>query len=294
VILSSNGIIATNYHVIKGAVSSRVKLQNGDIYDDVLVLDTDERKDIAIIKIKASNLPYLIAGNSDSLKIGANVYAIGAPRRLQGSISAGIVSGIRASTEIDPALIGFRIIQFTAPVSSGSSGGALLTEDGKLIGLVFASREGGQNLNLAIPINYVSPLAANPHSTGKALAKLSVTEKKSVEPKAESVEDIAGVYAGGWASNDYNVSGAIILTITIVNGVANARADFTGSEYFSGDVLEITFTKLGTGIWKMDYKGKKSKIKGTGIFKDNKFIGDYKFRKLLWTDTGKWVLNKTE
>src|SRR5215213_1444107 len=143
VILRADGIIATNFHVISDAVAAKVQLSNSDIYDDVSVLDTDERKDIAILKIKAVNLPVLSVANSDNVKIGATVYAIGSPRGLTGSLSSGIISSLRPASELSSELTGFRIIQFTAPISSGSSGGALLDDTGKLLGLVFAYRPGG-------------------------------------------------------------------------------------------------------------------------------------------------------
>lgn len=177
VILRADGIIATNFHVISDAVAAKVQLSNSDIYDDVSILDTDERKDIAILKIKAVNLPVLSVADSDGVKIGATVYAIGSPRGLTGSLSSGIVSSLRPASELSSELSGFRIIQFTAPISPGSSGGALLDETGKLLGLVFAYRPGGQNLNAAIPVNYIAPLAANAKGDGRSLKKMPIVEE---------------------------------------------------------------------------------------------------------------------
>jgi len=179
VILRADGIIATNFHVISDAVAAKVQLSNSDIYDDVSVLDTDERKDIAILKIKAVNLPVLSVADSDSVKVGATVYAIGSPRGLTGSLSSGIVSSLRPASELSSELTGFRIIQFTAPASPGSSGGALLDDTGKLLGLVFANKPGGQNLNAAIPVNYVAPLAANAKGDGRILKKMPNIEEST-------------------------------------------------------------------------------------------------------------------
>jgi len=294
VILRSDGVIATNYHVIAGAKSGRVKLQNGDIYDDVSIVDIDERKDIAIIKIKAVNLPYLKSIDSDLLKIGANVYTIGAPRGLEGSISSGIISSIRQASEVSSKLTGFRVIQFTAPISSGSSGSPLLNDSGEVIGLAFASRVDGQSLNLAIPINYIIPLVTNAKNEGQTLAKMSDIQTLEQPRPTGTSEDVAGTYTGGWASEVGEWGGALVLTIKFSNSVADVRAIFTGSDYFSEDILETKFTSVGANIWKMSYKGKKSKISGTGIFKDGKFVGDYRFRKFIWVDTGRWILTKTE
>lgn len=291
VILRADGIIATNYHVISDAVAAKVQLSNSDIYDDVSILDTDERKDIAILKIKAVNLPVLSVADSDIIKIGATVYAIGSPRGLTGSLSSGIVSSLRPASELSSELSGFRIIQFTAPISPGSSGGALLDETGKLLGLVFAFRPGGQNLNAAIPVNYVAPLAANAKNDGRNLRKMPDI-KESSAVTGNTSDSLEGVYTGVWSSNEYNVSGTIVMTITKVDGQYQAKAVFTGSEYFNEDTFIATFTELGGGVWKMDYKGKKSKITGTGLFKGGRFVGDYKFKKFIWVDRGKWILEK--
>ncbi len=160
VILRGDGVIATNFHVCGNSTHARVKLRNGDIYDDVSIFETDERKDIALLKVKAMGLPALKIGDSDNLKIGQNIYAIGAPLGLEGSITQGIVSSIRPVNEMFAWADGFRIIQISTPVTHGSSGCPLVNDFGEVVGLVFAGRKEGQNLNAAIPINYVSPLIA--------------------------------------------------------------------------------------------------------------------------------------
>lgn len=293
VILRSDGVIATNYHVIEGATSASVKLQNGDIYDDVSIIETDERKDIAIIKIKAVNLPYLKTSNSDTVKIGSTVYVISAPRGLEGTLSSGIISSIRAAEEVDKSLSGFRMIQFTAATSPGSSGGPLLNEYGEVIGIHALSRVDGVDLRFGIPINYVFPLASTTKTEGRRLGKMSDVKIVERAVAKGTIEDLAGVYSGAWSSNDYNASGNVVLTLKVINGGVDARAVFTGSAFLREDALEVALTDLGAGIWRMDYKGKKSKIKGTGLFKNGQFVGDYKFKKLLWVDTGKWILNKS-
>lgn len=287
VIMSPNGIIATNFHVIEGAKMAKVSLSNGDIYDDVEILDTDQRKDIAILKIKAINLQSLSTFDSDKIEIGSTIYTIGAPKGLSGSISSGIISSIRASNEIAPNLTGFKVIQFTAPVSPGSSGGALLNESGELIGLVFANKPGGQNLNLAIPVNYVSPLTISSNPKNISLQKM--IESPAL---AKNEDEIAGTYIGNWSSNSYPVSGKVVFNLSKVSNEYQANATFTGSEYFTSDTFKISITKISEGIYRMDFKGNKSKITGTGLFTNGRFDGDYRFRKFLWVDTGQWSLLK--
>jgi serine protease Do len=149
-IVKSEGVIVTNYHVIDGAYSASVKIANGDIYDGAFIIDADKRKDLAILKIKALNLPVARLGDSDKIEVGQHVIAIGNPLGLTNSVSDGIISAIRQ-------VEGYKVIQLTAPISPGSSGGPLLNDAGEVIGVTFAGL-GGQNLNLAIPINYAKPI----------------------------------------------------------------------------------------------------------------------------------------
>jgi hypothetical protein len=177
VVVSPDGLIATNYHVIQDADAAQVRLANGDLYDDVAVLTTDPRKDIAILR-NAVNLRSLEFGDSDRVQVGAAVYALGAPEGLESTFSQGLVSAIRPADELGlvdgRGLTGFRVIQITAPISHGSSGGALLDDTGKIVGLTaIGSGQGAQNLNFAIPSNYVRGLVSAPSITPKALARVS-------------------------------------------------------------------------------------------------------------------------
>jgi S1-C subfamily serine protease len=150
-IVRADGILLTNHHVIDGASTASVTLANGDIYDDITVLDSDKRRDLALIKIKALNLPVSQIGDSDALEIGQHVIAIGNPEGLARSVSDGIISAFRQGD-------GFRVIQTTAPISHGSSGGPLMNDSGQVIGITYAALMEGQNLNLAVPINYVKAM----------------------------------------------------------------------------------------------------------------------------------------
>jgi S1-C subfamily serine protease len=173
VIVRPDGLIATNYHVIDGAVSARVKLANGDIYDQVAVADTDQRKDLALIKIKAIGLTALSRANPSSVEVGKTVYFLGAPMGLEGSISQGLVSAIRSVSEVHPRLEGFRVIQFTAPIAPGSSGGPLVDEGGAVIGLATMTLVSGQNLNFAVPAEYLEGLVQHWDGTARPLHAMS-------------------------------------------------------------------------------------------------------------------------
>jgi len=291
VILRGDGVIVTDYHVCGDAANARIKMRNGDIYDQVSIVEIDEKKDIVVMKIKATGLPALPVADSDAVKIGSTVYAIGAPLGLEGSITNGIISSVRPANEMFTWADNFKIIQFTAPVAHGSSGSPLLNDRGQVVGLAFAIKNEGQNLNAAIPINYVTPLLDS-KKEGTLLGKLSPKDAVSRLSTTESVEEIAGTFTGDWASNDEKAQGELVLTVSFAEGVPTVKAVFTGSKDLTEDVLDATFTSMGNGVWKMEYVGKKSRIKGTAVFKGGRSIGDYKFRKLVRSDNGQWVLEK--
>lgn len=149
----AENVIVTNYHVISdGVYSIRVNTEQGYIYYVENILAIDEERDIAILETKtAHGLELLNLAETDSLKKGEDVVAIGSPLGLLNSVSTGIFSGLIKQN-------GMETLQFTAPISSGSSGGALFNDKGEVLGVTFASFANGQNLNLAIPSKYVRRL----------------------------------------------------------------------------------------------------------------------------------------
>jgi S1-C subfamily serine protease len=149
-IISTDGRIVTNYHVIDGAVSGKVVLNDSTTFTDIKVLGWDKEGDLAIIKVSGSGLPAVTMGNSDAAQIGEAVVAIGSPLGLQNTVSTGIISARRE---------GF--LQTTAPISHGSSGGALFNMMGEVIGITSAGMEEGANLGFAIPINEVKSLTTD-------------------------------------------------------------------------------------------------------------------------------------
>ena len=97
-LVTPDGQIVTNYHVIKGAYPAVVKLTSGDVYDDISVVEYDTRRDIAVIKVKGFNLPTVKLGNSDDVKVGEHVAVIGNPQGLENSVSDGLLSGVRGAS----------------------------------------------------------------------------------------------------------------------------------------------------------------------------------------------------
>jgi hypothetical protein len=144
-----NGVVATNYHVISGAKDIRVKRVNQKgIYKVIRVIQADKDRDLALLKIENATAPVLALGDSQRIGVGEEIYVAGNPEGLEGTFSQGIVSARR----------GRDYIQISAPISHGSSGGPVLNKASEVIGVAVGTVEAGQNLNFAIPIEYLKQL----------------------------------------------------------------------------------------------------------------------------------------
>lgn len=142
-VADSNGAIVTNYHVIRGGYTGKVHFQDGATSPINGVSAYDPDRDVAVIRVSDVSVKPLPLGDSEQLQIGNKVVAIGSPMGLQNTISDGLVSGVRE-----------HVIQTSAPISPGSSGGPLFNTHGQVVGVAVASLLGGQNLNFVVPINW--------------------------------------------------------------------------------------------------------------------------------------------
>ena len=171
-IVSSDGLIVTNRHVVEDKDAEyTVFLSNGKKYT-AKVLARDAILDVAIVKIDATGLSYLSLGNSDSLKLGQTVIAIGnALAQFQNTISVGVVSGLSRSITAGDGMGSSEaldhVIQTDAAINPGNSGGPLLDLSGNVIGVDTAIVQGSQNIGFALPINSIKTVIDSVRSTGK-------------------------------------------------------------------------------------------------------------------------------
>lgn len=166
-IIDSDGYLITNAHVVAGAVDIRVGLHDRRELQAKLI-GTDESSDIAVLKVNAKNLPVVRTGDSDDIKVGEWVLAIGSPFGFEHTATQGIVSALSRSLP-DENYVPF--IQTDAAVNPGNSGGPLFNTDGEVIGVnsQIYSRSGGyQGLSFAIPINVAMSIAEQLRDTGYA------------------------------------------------------------------------------------------------------------------------------
>jgi S1-C subfamily serine protease len=182
-IISSDGKIATNLHVVENLRIGGVQLASGEKFDSISVLAFDVRKDIAIIKIPGFDLPSVPLGNSNNVQVGEPVLVVGSPLGPQGSVTTGVISSVRD----DPAGGGFKVLQTDASANPGNSGGPLVNRKSEVIGIVTLKNVGGENLTLAIPVNYLRGLMESP------LSAMTLDELRSKVSNAEDIftSDIA-------------------------------------------------------------------------------------------------------
>jgi len=174
------GEIASNLHVVEGAARGYAKLVGQKTkYDIEGITGVDPERDLVVLKTSAAGSPALSLGSSDAIQVGESVYAVGNPQGLEGTFSQGIVSSIR---EIGTD----KLLQITAPISPGSSGGPVLNGKGEVIGVSVATFRGGQNLNFAIPSSYLKELLAK-----AGTAKLLV-QAKQMKAQRSILSDLGG------------------------------------------------------------------------------------------------------
>ena len=171
VIISEEGYILTNQHVAGNKYSTcYITLKNG-VSDNGVVVWASEDLDLAIVKINMKNLPTATLGNSDNIKIGKSVYAIGNPVgfELQRTVTSGIISGtnrtIRLEEESKKTYME-GLIQTDATINQGNSGGPLINSNGEIIGITTIKIEDAEGIGFAIPINIVKPITNKLVQTG--------------------------------------------------------------------------------------------------------------------------------
>lgn len=200
VIIRPDGYIVTNNHVIAGADVIEVTLENNKVYPARLV-GTDPATDIALIKVEAEDLPAIQMGNSDDLRLGEWVLAIGSPYDLRSTITAGIVSAKgRSMPNYDGQYRVESFIQTDAAVNPGNSGGALVNAAGDLVGIntSIISRTGSYaGYAFAVPVNIVSKVVDDFIEYGsvqRAMLGVSITDVTAQLAAQSGVADIDGVY----------------------------------------------------------------------------------------------------
>ena len=268
VVISSDGYIVTNNHVVEDSKKIEVTLSDNRKYE-ARIIGTDENTDLALIKVKARNLPFLAFGDSDSIRVGEWVLAVGNPFNLESTVTAGIVSAKGRSIDILEGEYKIEsFIQTDAAVNPGNSGGALVNTRGELVGINTAiiTRSGRyEGYSFAIPANLAAKVIGDLRDYGVVQRGIlgvgidEVTDEKARELGLENIEGVlisrvtpgSGAEDAGLRRNDVIVS---------VNGAPTRAIPELQEQvalYRPGNTVEVEFIR----------KGKKSK---TSVLLKNK------------------------
>lgn len=254
VIISEDGYIVTNNHVIEDARSILVALHDGITYEAQLIA-TDSKMDIGVIKIEASGLTPAILGDSDSLSVGEPVVAVGNPLgQLGGTVTNGIVSAL--DREIILNNEHRNLLQTNAAINPGNSGGGLFNADGELIGIVVAKSSGEdvEGLGFAIPINDAKPiiedLIAQGYVGGRVSLGITALDLTTPQLAAQYGFKTPGVYVQSVIENSSAANGGLQpgdCFVSINDTAIEAISDITSilNESSVGDQLEITVKRDG-------------------------------------------------
>lgn len=257
VIISSDGYILTCAHVVDGASTITVTIGDKD-YTATLVGE-DTTSDIAVIKIDADGLTPATVGNSDSLKVGQSVMAVGNPLgELSGTVTGGMISALNRSVTIQgsSSVNTMSLIQMDASVSPGNSGGGLFNMNGELVGIVNAksSSSDAEGLGFAIPINdaikVAQELLENGYVTGRPYLGITYLAVTDAQTASQLGVNAYGVYVvevvkGGPAEKAGLQAGDRIVS---VDGTEIASKDDLGTlmqKHAAGDTLSITIAREG-------------------------------------------------
>lgn len=264
IVMSSDGYIVTNAHVISGAQKICVVMSDGTKYDTVKTIGSDTKSDLAVLKIDAKGLTAATFGDSTQLKVGQAVIAIGNPGGLTfaNTVTNGIVSGLNRTVSSSTSGTQMTYIQTNALINPGNSGGPLVNMYGQVVGINTAkiTETGYEGIGFSIPISiakpYIDSIIANGYVTGRVKVGISVYSLSNSQAKwynypsglyVESIEQTSDAYAQGLRTKDI---------ITEINGVAIANDDsstvyskFYNEEikYKAGETVTIKVYRTQTG-----------------------------------------------
>ncbi len=253
-IVSADGIIVTNNHVVKGARTLSVTLDDGTVLP-AKVIGTDPRTDIAVLKVDAKHpLPFIQLGNSRDVKPGEWVVAMGNPFGLSSTVTAGIVSAVSRDIGAGPY---DQFIQIDAPINQGNSGGPLFTQDGKVIGMntaILSPTGGSVGIGFAIPSDMIRNVTAQLEKTGHVTRGFVGVEAQQITPataKALHLTENSGALLAGVQSDGPAAAAGLQAgdVIEAVNGTKIANPKELAMNVASiqpGDDAHFTVLRDGT------------------------------------------------
>jgi len=289
-ILTSEGLAATNYHVLDGASKAIAECCSGRKFEISSIQGLDTDKDLVVFQLHElgesglpHNLPALALDTSGDISVGEKVIAIGSPQGLENTVSDGIISAIRSYKTT-------RYLQITAPISPGSSGGPVLNGSGQVIGIATMQAPEGQNLNFAVSSEQLKPLLDEHHQysllqiqparrTQQAANDLTASDvEEANEPQEQQLGSFTGQFAGTVHNNTADISAGFALfvqdTSGDLSGCLAVLLPLAGSGPIAGSESgsDVSFVATSTGE-KITFTGERTKDAITGTYVVEKAVG---------------------
>ncbi len=257
-IISQDGYIVTNYHVVEGGATVTVTLNDGTAYSAAIV-GYDEDHDVAVLKVEADGLTPVVLGNSDNLYVGDSVVAIGNPLgELTFSLTSGVISALNRSVTLSTAVT-MNLLQTDCAINSGNSGGALFNSYGEVVGITNAKYSSSSststasidNIAFAIPINQVKDIITQLIENGFVTKPyLGITVVTVSETDAQRYNLVEGAYVNAVTSGSCAETAGLQQgdVITAVNDIAVASAAeliSAKNNYAPGDTITLTVNRNG-------------------------------------------------
>ncbi len=246
IIISGDGYVVTNQHVIDGATEISVILNTGDEYVATLVGE-DAKSDLAVLKIDKTGLPAAKLGNSEQVKVGELAVAIGNPlgQELAGSVTAGVISALNRTMTVENKV--YNLLQTDAAINPGNSGGALVNQYGEVIGIntIKLSSDGVEGIGFAIAISEAKPiiddLINNGYVSGRPLLGIYADSTRS-GLSVDSVVEGSGAAKAGIKAGDLIIKadGEVVNTVDALNKIRDTKKP--------GDVMVLTVIRSGEMI----------------------------------------------
>ena len=300
VILTSDGYIVTNNHVIEDAQKIKVILNDKREFEARLV-GTDPSTDIALLKIDTDDLPYLTYGDSDKLKLGEWVLAVGNPFNLTSTVTAGIISARARNLGINNDQMAIEsFIQTDAAVNPGNSGGALVNQQGELVGInsAIASRTGSYSgYSFAVPVTIVKKVVNDIKEFGevqRALLGVNIRDVNAEDADELNLDEVEGVYVLGvpdnGAANEAGIKEKdVIISVGGEKVGSSAELQEKISQYRPGDDVKIVV--LRDGEKKQFTVTLRNKHGDTQVVRDNKSILGAEFETISDKEKQKLDIN---
>jgi hypothetical protein len=239
-VVSQDGLIATNLHVIAGNSDITVTLADHREFQVIEIWNGDRQRDLVIMRIQAKKLPVIPLGNSDEIRAGDSVVAIGHPLGLEDTVSNGLVSAVR---KLDK---GLTVLQISAPIAPGSSGGPIFNDHGEVIGVATAIMLGGQNINFGVPVSYLKELLKRPAAVNLETFAAATAERNAPADARRNVPTLPVRILEGCSRSNIDLLTKSLADAIDIGAALYDDGNFAGSYHIYEGAASDLERKLGT------------------------------------------------